>query len=48
MEFLVLVLIPPPEEESLSVREAVLVGEAEELVDEAPDEVLLVWTGAGP
>jgi hypothetical protein len=47
MVFLDLVLKPPLLEELLPVREGVLVGEAEELVDEGVVEGLLVWDGGG-
>jgi hypothetical protein len=47
MVFLDLVLKPPLLEELLPVREGLLVGEAEELVDEGVVEGLLVWDGGG-
>jgi hypothetical protein len=47
MVFLDLVLKPPLVEEPLPVREGLLVGEAEELVDEGVVEGLLVWDGGG-
>jgi hypothetical protein len=47
MVFLDLVLKPPLLEELLPVREGVLVGEAEELVDDGVVEGLLVWDGGG-
>lgn len=47
MVFLDLVLKPPLLEELLPVREGLLVGEAEELVDEGVVEGLLVCDGGG-